>query len=454
MLRSTPKAAWNSSTKLPRAKVTKSAVGVTTGVSETSNSAIESSHSVHHPVIAPTPASKRSQSQLQSSPSNVQQRASTTAPIRRPLSVSKARATGSSSMVSSSGLAAHTATVSATEGVSHARLGSKSAQLKPSRQDSVISEYSQILASKNTSDREMRESLRRLRHLVLTEGIPDTGRENNGHGCDLRGRVWKALMGIYRISALEYATLVQRGLCTVAEKIQNDTFRTLMTDKSFQGRVTNDMLTRILNAFVWKAHDQPPSRLINLRFSYVQGMNVIAAPFLYVFPELDAFVAFTSFIQNSCPLYVQPALEGVHCGIKLLDRCLEEIDNELYEHLKSKQMTAAVYAFPSIMTFSACTPPLDQVLHLWDFFLAYGVHLNILCIVSQLLHIKRELMATSSPTKLLRSFPDLSAGIIIETAKDLISQIPEDLYDMLVRHTFDPIVCDMLLQGNEDEVAI
>ncbi|EGF83330.1 hypothetical protein BATDEDRAFT_8123, partial [Batrachochytrium dendrobatidis JAM81] len=269
-------------------------------------------------------------------------------------------------------------------------------------------------------------------------------------GCDLRGRVWKALMGIYRISALEYTTLVQRGSCSVAEKIQNDTFRTLMTDKSFQSRVSNDMLTRILSAFVWKAQDQPPSRLINMRFSYVQGMNVLAAPFLYVLPELDAFYAFNTFIHNSCPLYVQPALEGVHCGIKLLDRCLEEIDSELYDYLKSKQLTAAVYAFPSIMTFSACTPPLDQVLHLWDFFLAYGVHLNIICTVSQVIHIKRDLMASLSPMKLLRSFPELNAQSIIATAKTLIPLIPEDLYDMLVRHTFDPIVCEMLLQENED----
>ncbi|KAL2918160.1 CDC16 protein [Polyrhizophydium stewartii] len=295
--------------------------------------------------------------------------------------------------------------------------------------------------------------------MACSDELPDTNQqENNGHGCDLRGRVWKALLGIYRISALEYVTLVQRGLSPVAEKIQNDTFRTLMTDRAFQDRVSNEMLTRILNAFVWKAHDQPPSRLMNLRFSYVQGMNVLAAPFLYVLPELDAFFAFSSFIQNSCPLYVQPALEGVHCGLKLLDRCVEEIDPDLFKYLQSKQLTAKVYAFPSVMTFSVCTPPLDQALHLWDFFLAYGVHLNILCIVAQLLNMRDDLMnnqrlkSVISPMKLLRSFPDLDAGTILATTQTLIPRLPEDLYDMLVRHTFDPIVCDMLLQEPDADV--
>jgi cell cycle arrest protein BUB2 len=47
------------------------------------------------------------------------------------------------------------------------------------------------------------------------------------------------------------------------------------------------------------------------------GMNVLAAPFLYVMPELDAYNAFSTFIHHACPLYVQPALDGVHCGIKV-----------------------------------------------------------------------------------------------------------------------------------------
>jgi hypothetical protein len=51
--------------------------------------------------------------------------------------------------------------------------------------------------------------------------------------------------------------------------------------------------------------EQPKSRLVNLSFSYVQGMNVLAAPFLYVMPELEAFACFTSFLTYSCPLYIQ-----------------------------------------------------------------------------------------------------------------------------------------------------
>src|SRR5215470_12292365 len=54
-----------------------------------------------------------------------------------------------------------------------------------------------------------------------------------------------------------------------------------------------------------------------LGFTYVQGMNVLAAPFLYTMPsELEAFFCFAKFIEECCPLYVQPTLEGVHRGLK------------------------------------------------------------------------------------------------------------------------------------------
>jgi cell cycle arrest protein BUB2 len=111
-------------------------------------------------------------------------------------------------------------------------------------------------------------------------------------------------------------------------------FRTLATDRGFKERVREDMLVRLLDAFVWRnhgnSHPRPlyilgTHRLIDrqessqqLGFTYVQGMNVLAAPFLYTMPsELEAFFCFAKFIEESCPLYVQPTLEGVHRGLRV-----------------------------------------------------------------------------------------------------------------------------------------
>ena len=109
------------------------------------------------------------------------------------------------------------------------------------------------------------------------------------------------------------------------------------------------------------------------------------------------------------------------------------------------------------MTLCACTPSLDQVLQLWDFLLAFGVHLNVLCVIAQLLLMRDELMMSkrfvhsttrlfgwlvahaypNSPMKLLRTFPPLDAQPVIGIAVTLVRDIPADLYDELARHPYD-----------------
>ena len=139
----------------------------------------------------------------------------------------------------------------------------------------------------------------------------------------------------------EYVALVRRGASSSYSKIRNDTFRTLATDPLFRRRVSESSLIRVLNAFQWKMRDT------GIDAQYVQGMNVIAAPFLYAArSEVEAFSLFAVFIQRECPGYVRPTMEGVHRGLKLVDQCLETVDSKLYTHLQAKLLSAELYAFP------------------------------------------------------------------------------------------------------------
>ncbi|KAI0044132.1 TBC-domain-containing protein [Auriscalpium vulgare] len=277
------------------------------------------------------------------------------------------------------------------------------------------------ITSKSRTQPDVEESVRKIRRLILIEGIPAQADPT------LRHRIWKILLRVNELPAETFLEYVARGPCEVREKIRNDTFRTLATDRGFKERVREDMLVRLLDAFVWRNHDRQETQ--QLGFTYVQGMNVLAAPFLYTMPsELEAFFCFAKFIEESCPLYVQPTLEGVHRGLKLLDRCLK---------IRSKNLCAELYAFPSVLTLCACTPPLDQVLQLWDFLLAFGVHLNVLCVIAQLLLIRDAVMASTSPMRLLRTFPPLEALPVIGIAVTLVRDLPTDLYDELVRHPYE-----------------
>lgn len=109
-------------------------------------------------------------------------------------------------------------------------------------------------------------------------------------------------------------------------------------------------LIRLLNAFAW-AHGASFVLLSSLLpllhcnssalvlatddFAYVQGMNVLAAPFLYVFPsELEAFFAFDKFIVEQAPTYCTPSLTGVHKGL--------QVRVPLSERRKSRGLTLGV----------------------------------------------------------------------------------------------------------------
>ncbi|KAH7104240.1 bub2 protein [Auriculariales sp. MPI-PUGE-AT-0066] len=299
---------------------------------------------------------------------------------------------------------------------------------------SAMATYHKILSqarigTKPRTAKDIDDAVRKLRRLILVEGIPDAD-------ATLRPRIWKILLRVDELSADKYVAFVARGPSDFRDKITNDTFRTLATDGAFKERVSEHMLVRCLDAFVWRNQERPNPVF---DFTYVQGMNVLAAPFLYSMPsEIEAFYCFSRFIEHCCPLYVQPTLEGVHRGLKLLDRCLKIVDPDLFAYLRSKKLAAEIYAFPSVLTFCACTPPLSEVLKLWDFLLAYGVHLNVLCVIAQLLLMRDELMDSPSPMKLLRVLPPLDAQPIIAIAVTLVRDLPAELYDELVRHPYTP----------------
>ncbi|KAL8714882.1 MAG: hypothetical protein Q9220_001395 [cf. Caloplaca sp. 1 TL-2023] len=315
--------------------------------------------------------------------------------------------------------------------------------------------------------------LSRLRHLVLCEGLyADTdGMSQN------RIYIWMILLNAPAMSTDNYLDLIRRGASPAYSKIRNDTFRTLATNPLFKRRVSEASLIRLLNAIAWKLHDAKiekfgdPTRVnaANERGSpelqhaspvvkhaqgpptttttdgseaggtepgiYVQGMNVLCAPFLYAArSEAEAFIAFHVFVTRDCPGYVRGAMDGVHKGLALVDKCLAIVDPKLSSYLQSKHMKAELYAFASVLTMCACTPPLPEVLQLWDFLFAYGPHLNILCICAQLVIMRETLLTSPSPTKLLRSFPPLQAKLIVEITVSNLRKIPADIYQELVHH--------------------
>jgi cell cycle arrest protein BUB2 len=271
-----------------------------------------------------------------------------------------------------------------------------------------------------------------LRHTILRSRITAAKDGSSDH----RVYIWLALLNVPPLPTDTYLSLIHRGKSTAYEKIQDDVFRTLATDTLFKRRVKEAALTRLLNATAWTLQDVRAKGSEDETLSvYVQGMNVLSAPFLYTArSEAQAYALFSHFVITEVPGYIHPSLAGVHKGLELVDKCLAIVHPTLSSHLLQKGLPAKIYAFASVLTLCACTPPLPEVLHLWDFLFAYGPHLNILCIVAQVLMMKESLLASASPSKLLRSFPALDAQEIIRTTLGIVRKIPNELYAELVVH--------------------
>ncbi|KAI1003396.1 hypothetical protein K3495_g4810 [Podosphaera aphanis] len=308
-------------------------------------------------------------------------------------------------------------------------------------------------------------ALESVRLKILDQGI----RSDADGMSNSRIYIWMILLNAPVLETDSYLSLIHRGASPAYSKIRNDTFRTLATDPLFRRRVSEASLIRLLNAVAWKLHDtrealsvrntpedfsarlQTTTAKSRMRDStqttrgsdigisepgtYVQGMNVLAAPFLYAArSEAEAFVVFHRFITFECPGYVRGAMDGVHKGLALVDQVLAIVDPKLSLYLMAKGMTAELYAFPSVLTLCACTPPLPEVLCLWDFLFAYGAHLNILCIVAQLIILRQSILTSPSPTKILRSLSPLQAETVKEVTLSLIRKVPDHIYGEIVAH--------------------
>jgi cell cycle arrest protein BUB2 len=91
--------------------------------------------------------------------------------------------------------------------------------------------------SKSRSSADTEEAVKRLRRLILVDGIPAkqasalslhswTRRSlTAGQDPSLRPRIWKILLRVSDIPAETFLDYVARGPCEVREKIRNDTFR-------------------------------------------------------------------------------------------------------------------------------------------------------------------------------------------------------------------------------------
>jgi cell cycle arrest protein BUB2 len=157
-------------------------------------------------------------------------------------------------------------------------------------------------------------------------------------------------------------------------KIKDDAFRTFKGHAPFWDVVKEDTIIRVLRATA-------------LDKGYVQGMNVLLAPFLWIMPEFDGYLCFHRLVTHHIPSYITEKLEGVFRAIELTTVCLPVIDPTLSNCINKREMKFPVFSLRFILTMMA-NKPLDDVIHIWDAIFAYGAHFSIYIFFAYLISIR------------------------------------------------------------------
>lgn len=295
-----------------------------------------------------------------------------------------------------------------------------------------------------------------LRRAVLHAGLPpQTPAELAAVAsrASLRGRAWKALLcvgGDVRSDAyIEAVRLGPQPL--VAGKIDADRRRTFHRNAAFRAAVlSGDRHVRLLNAFAHRAlrsnigsSGSSGSSLIVggnraaaaalAPAGYVQGMNLVAGMLLYVLPEPDALACFEAIALRELPLYFAAGIPGALQGAALAVRCLGAVDAELHAFMAKAGLRPEIINH-LVISLGAATPPMQEALHVWDWLLAFGLHLAPLVAVAQLVLMRSVLFASQSPCSLLRTFPPLRAAPTVRLLNHFAAALPQDLFDMLAVH--------------------
>lgn len=276
------------------------------------------------------------------------------------------------------------------------------------------------LTALETPDIALSERRLQLQKLVLLYDVPPSK----------RGQIWMVLLGVGYINLDHYIGLVERGPSIDAEKIRKDAYRTFSNNVSFHKKVSLDSISRVLNALV---QDQG--------IRYVQGMNVLLGPLLYVTDEIFGFYLFRR-LYSLARSYFSPDLCGVHAGCALLEEIMGIIDPELQQKLFEHNLRGFLWGFDVVMTFGACLQPLDEVLKLWDFLFAFGLGLMPLLFCIRIIKVRDMLLSHGNPYEIIRT-----RAITFDTKNDIATALqylvllPHSLREKICNHFGDISVC-------------
>jgi len=239
---------------------------------------------------------------------------------------------------------------------------------------SELQGWAEVLSKWRTNLSQRPKQLQRL----VKKGIPEA----------LRGEVWQLLACCQDDESLiDYYRILITQETPYESVIRKDTSRTFPANEHFKesGSSGQDSIYRLCKAY--SIHDK--------EIGYCQGLTFMTAALLLHMPEEQAFLLLVSIMRNyGVRNLFRRGFENLQLRFYQLERLMEEIIPDLYQHFVSIGVEAHMFASQWFLTLFTAKFPLHVVFYILDLFLLQGMETIFQVALALLLLSKKELIST------------------------------------------------------------
>ena len=198
---------------------------------------------------------------------------------------------------------------------------------------------------------------------------------------------------------------------TFIATIKKDVPRTFANHKTLK----RDELERVLAAFTASHPD----------LGYTQSLNFIAAIIITIIGEEPGYFLLSSIIEDYLPEdYYTKGMHGFQVDLRLLEKMIQELIPNLYEHAKNLHQEWILSASSWLLALYTNCFPIATVLRIWDSFIIEGEEIIFKVAISFLkIHEEELLKATKLGefTKLIEKFQNemIDQDLLMNTCFEL-----------------------------------